>query len=90
MDELTELRGRIDAIDRELLRLLGARRRVVHEVARVKAREAIPVEQPDRRAHIAKSRTDWARDEGLDPEFVAELFRLLVDQSCRDETSRMP
>jgi chorismate mutase/prephenate dehydratase len=54
MDELAPLRRRIDAVDEEILRLLGERASIVLEVARVKERHQAPLHVPERESAILK------------------------------------
>ncbi len=84
-DDLSRHRRSIDDIDRELVRLLGRRRQAVLAVARIKAATEQSALQREREAEIVATRRRWADAEGLDPEHADELFRLLMDQACRDE-----
>ncbi|MBN8508736.1 MAG: prephenate dehydratase [Burkholderiales bacterium] len=49
---LLALRGRIDAVDRELLALLNRRARLAQEVGELKKREGTPVFRPEREAQV--------------------------------------
>ena len=49
---LAELRGQIDALDAEIVRLLSARGEVARAVGRVKAGEGAPVYSPDREKQV--------------------------------------
>jgi chorismate mutase/prephenate dehydratase len=51
-DALQQLRGRIDAVDRELLALLNRRARLAQEVGELKKREGTPVFRPEREAQV--------------------------------------
>lgn len=50
--ELAELRRRIDALDEQIVALLGARGRLAADVGRVKAAAGLPVYAPDREHEI--------------------------------------
>lgn len=82
-EALADARARIDAIDRELQRLLNDRARCVLDVARIKSRSAADTEpvyyRPEREAMVL--RAVMARNEGpLADEDVARLFREIM--SC--------
>lgn len=74
---LSEVRTEIDAIDREILALLGRRAGYVHAAARFKATEEA-VHAPERQAAMFRTRREWAREEDLDPEFIERLYRELI------------
>lgn len=83
---LAEVRDAIDAIDRELLALLGRRAGYVHAAARFKA-DAASVRAPERVRAMLEQRRAWAAEQGLDPEVVAQVFTLLVEYFTRREQS---
>jgi isochorismate pyruvate lyase len=74
---LAGVRAEIDGIDREILALLGRRAAYVHRAARFKT-SATAVAAPERQAAMLQTRREWARDEGLDPDFIERLYRGLV------------
>lgn len=75
---LGEARGRIDAIDEEILRLLGARQMAVAEVAEVKKDHGLPVYHPAREEDLLSRRRAEADRLGLDADMVEEIFRTLL------------
>jgi isochorismate pyruvate lyase len=77
-ETLEDVRAGIDGLDRELLALLGRRAAYVHAAARFK-RDAQAVRAPERFQAMLEQRREWAREEELDPEVVAQLFTLLVE-----------
>lgn len=81
---LDDVRTAIDALDREILALLGRRAAYVHAAARFKT-DAASVRAPDRVQAMLEQRRAWAAEEGLDPDVVAELFTLLVAYFIRRE-----
>ncbi len=86
-DELSVLRARIDAVDRELLRLLGQRLVIAREVATLKAGEGLAVHQPERERQVLATRVAWAGEHGLDPGDVTRLFELVMRASRRVQES---
>lgn len=82
---LKPFRTKIDEIDRSIIDLVGKRIRIVHEIARFKAKNHIPMMQERRIQELFDSRMEEASRQGLDRDFVARLFRAIVDYSCRLE-----
>ncbi len=78
---LQALRSRIDEIDREIVRLLQLRKDVVDRVAGCKRRLGLPVYHPAREEDLISRRRDQAREAGLDPDMVEDVFRRVVRAS---------
>jgi isochorismate pyruvate lyase len=74
---LQDVRREIDAIDEQIVRLLGRRAAYVHAAARFKTSEA-HVAAPDRQAAMLEVRRRWAEREGLSPDVIEEIYRRLV------------
>jgi len=73
---LSELRSQIDAIDRQIVELLGRRAALMQAVAR--AKEGRPsFRDPGREEEVLNRIREWARREGIDPEVLAGVYRLL-------------
>jgi chorismate mutase len=83
--ELADFRRRIDALDDELVALLGRRFSIIREVAVVKQTAGIPAFLPDRVMEVIRRSADLAPDHRLDQSFVAALYDLIVGESCRLE-----
>ncbi len=80
-DTLEGLRAEIDRIDRDLVSLLAERRRVVARVADHKRRLGLPVYHPAREEDLISRRREQAREAGLDPDLVEDVFRAIVRAS---------
>jgi chorismate mutase/prephenate dehydrogenase len=78
MTELDILRQKIDTVDAEILTLLAKRLQIVQEVAEYKAKNDIPVYQPGREAEIMAKIKDMATKKDLDPEYVEEMFKIIM------------
>ncbi|MFJ8041052.1 chorismate mutase [Kitasatospora sp. NPDC096147] len=74
---IAELRGRIDALDEQLIAVLAERVGVVREVARHKTDEAA-VRAPDRVEQVVAKVRALAEAHGLPPELVEKVYRLLI------------
>ena len=84
---IEELRGRIDVIDEQLVRLLNVRVACAVEVGRLKHEAGVPIYQPDREAHVLasvrKAATDLAGP--LTAEAVVRIFERVIDEARRAE-----
>ena len=81
--ELEDFRKKIDSIDREVLSLLSERMALAPEIAKIKQAASEPVLQPERVAEMINSRKRSASDLGLDPDFIEQLFSLIIRESMR-------
>ena len=79
-ENLQDVRDACDAIDREIVALLGRRMPYVRTAVRFKRSEA-DIMQPDKMPAFMRERREWAADEGLDANFVERLYQVLVDHS---------
>lgn len=87
MSALTELRARIDQLDRRLVEVLAERLSVCTEVARVKEGTDTPVIQPARVRDVITTRRQWAIDAHVDPDFAEQVFRVLLAETHRIEVA---
>jgi isochorismate pyruvate lyase len=74
---LQDVRAAIDRIDRDIVALLGRRRRYVHAAAAFKTDET-SVRAPERVAAMMAQRKAWAVEENLDTAFVEQIFQSVV------------
>ena len=74
--DLTQLRSQIDLIDRQIVELLGRRAGLMQAVARAKKGRP-SFRDPGREEEVLNRIRDWARREGIDPEVLADVYRLL-------------
>ncbi|MFC3809924.1 chorismate mutase [Lacihabitans lacunae] len=88
-NQLDNLRGRLDNLDRELLEVLASRMSVVEQLGEYKRDNNVAVLQLDRWKQVHNSRADWAKSLNLYPEVVEELFKLIHMESIRKQTEVM-
>jgi isochorismate pyruvate lyase len=74
---LSDVRLEIDRIDEQIIGLLGQRAGYVKAAAQFKINEAA-VTAPERQAAMMKVRRQWATREGLDADFIEDMYRRLV------------
>jgi chorismate mutase len=86
---LEPFRDRLDAIDGELIRLLGERFRICREVAVHKSSHEIPMMQPGRVEIVRARYLDGAGEVDLPGEFAGDFFDLMIAATCRAEDELM-
>jgi 3-deoxy-7-phosphoheptulonate synthase len=72
------LRDEIDRIDREVVELIARRLRRALEIAALKQERGLPLRSPEREAELLAEAQEEGRRFGLEDDFVAELFDLLL------------
>lgn len=86
---LSNLRQQIDAINRELVLLLGKRLNIARAIARVKKEQALPVLDAEREASILLEITALAKQHQLCPHVIQEIFHILLNYT-RSEMGETP
>lgn len=79
-----EVREEIDIIDREVIDALSKRFQYVIAAARFKTSEA-SVRAPDRFYAMLQQRREWAKESGLNPDVVENIYRALVNYYIEEE-----
>lgn len=89
MLDLSNLRTRLDRVDRDLIALLAERHGIIQEVAHYKASGDARLFDPIREQEILDRLGAIAREHGLDAHFVASLFEKILDYSVRYQTDHL-
>jgi chorismate mutase len=89
LQTLDELRGQIDKLDAELLRLMGTRMKVSEEIGKVKKNQGITIFQAGRWDLILKKSIDLGALEGLSEEFISKIFKAIHEESINHQTQIM-
>ncbi len=79
--DLSTLRDRIDAVDRQIIALLAERLRIVEEVALAKLEAASPFRDREREERLLLRLREHAARAGLDPHEIERLYRVIMDLS---------
>jgi len=82
---LADLRLEINRLDKELLSLLGRRRKIAAQVIEVKRETGRPVRDELREQELLNSWVQSGEEEGLDPYFVSRIFHEVVSDSLRSQ-----
>jgi isochorismate pyruvate lyase len=75
---LEDVRRGIDALDLDIIRLIGERSQYVKAAAKFKTSEA-GVRASERRQAMLEERRQWAEQEGLSPDVIQKLYEGLID-----------
>ena len=82
MSDMQTFRQEIDSLDEELIKALARRFDIVRQVAAYKSQAGVPVMQPDRIQQIKERCTDLGSRYGVRPEFLHQLYDLIIEESC--------
>ena len=85
MEDLRELRERIDGIDGELARLFEARMAAAAEIAARKLALALPVRDPAREREVLDKAAARIADPALRPRFAALMEALMAQSRAYQE-----
>jgi len=83
LDELARCREEIERIDNEIIALLARRLGLGKRTGELKRAAGLPILDPTREAAVIRRVTGVARDAGLPPEPVREMFWQIVGMSRR-------
>ena len=78
-------RAKIDSLDKQLMKVLGERERIVKEIGIYKAKNHIPPLQEARFKQVVAKGIAAGREENLSAEFVTELLNAIHKESLRIE-----
>jgi len=81
---IEEVRMEIDAIDADLINLIGKRAGYVQAAASFK-KDKSAVKAPDRIASMLSQRRQWALQHQIDPDVIEALFNTLLDYFLNKE-----
>jgi isochorismate pyruvate lyase len=84
-DNLAEVRARIDAVDRELVRVLAERAAYVRQAVRFK-RDAAEAAAPARVEQVVANARRLAAAHGTDPDLVERVYRAMIAWFVAAET----
>ena len=79
--DLSTLRDRIDAVDRQIIALIAERLRIVEDVAVAKLEAASPFRDREREERLLLRLREHATTAGVDPHQIERLYRVVMDMS---------
>jgi len=87
--ELSEIREHIDRLDRAMVLILAERMSLIPKVAEYKKKHNIQRYQPEREKAVLGEKTKMAKELGLNPELIADLFKRIIEDAHRMEKEIM-
>lgn len=87
--DLSTLRDRIDAVDRQIIELLAERLRIVEEVADAKLEAASPFRDRSREERLLLRLREHATAAGIDPHEIERLYRVIMDMSVAHQEAHV-
>lgn len=88
-EKIGPMREEIDRIDSEILSLLTRRQAQVEKVVALKKACDVPVYHPAREEDLISRLRSQAQAAGMDPDFLEDLYRVILRQSRVKQTRRM-
>ncbi len=81
--ELGEVREHIDRIDDSIMQLISERMVLAMKAKECKARSGASIKDDAREREVIARMARKAVQLGLDAKFVEDIYRLLIEESCR-------
>ncbi|MEE2745031.1 MAG: chorismate mutase [Bdellovibrionota bacterium] len=88
-DQLTTLRSKIDAVDKEIIELLKVRMNIVKDIGHEKSKKNITALQKNRLNHLISERVLWGQSLNLSHEYIDEVFQVIHSASVKKQTDLM-
>jgi chorismate mutase len=79
MDELAELREKVDATDDQILRTIAQRVKICRAIGELKKHQGKPVQDLNREVQVIKRARERAELFKLDPDKIERLYREIVN-----------
>lgn len=83
MEEISQLRRKIDEIDEEILRLLKERIEISRLIGRIKQEHGVPIRDPQREEEKYKHIAMKATELGLNLDEVRTIYQNIITMSVR-------
>ena len=84
-NQLNSLRRQIDTVDRRVVRALASRLRLVSLIGLEKKRLGLAIVDHGRENKVLSSVRAMAVSEGLDSELIQSVFKLVIEQSRKEQ-----
>ena len=84
--DLKLVREEIDKIDNEIKNLLVSRMALIPIITKIKMENGMKLHQPEREEAIYNSIKEFAKDKGIDSDFIIEIYRIIIKKSLEMET----
>jgi len=84
---MADIRAEIDAIDHQVVALIGKRAGYVAAASKFKTSQS-SVQAPERQKAMLQQRREWAEQEGLSPDVIEQMYRDLVAYFVGEELDK--
>lgn len=81
---IQEIRDVIDEIDYEILTSYAKRNEYVEAIVKFKT-DKHGIIAGERQLEVLQKRSDWAKQLGLDPELIKEIYKILINWNIQKE-----
>lgn len=81
MNKIKNIRGKIDGLDKKILKILEERLLLSTEIGKAKKKEGEKIYQPKREKEITKRLVEEGKKHDLDTKFIDKLFKLIIKES---------
>ena len=88
-ESLDQIRKTIDKLDQTIINALGERQRIVRSVLVDKLEHSKEIRDPKREERMMESIRKKATEAGMDPYFLEQLFREVINHSVRYQTNAL-
>ena len=85
ISQLEQLRNKINNIDKDLIDTLAQRMIISEKIGEYKKVNSVTTYQNERWIEIFNTRKEWARKLNVSEEFVADIFKLVHEESVRKQ-----
>lgn len=86
---ITDVRNEIDNIDNMIISLLSERFEYVKEVVKYKEKTADGIVAADRKKAVLERRRQLAKEKGLDPDVIGDIYEKLINYFISEEMKIM-
>ena len=82
---LEKLREEIDQLDQDLLKILSKRKETIKKISQIKQVTNLPLKDLIREREMFTQREQLAQEYNLNPQFIENLFKLIINQSIKEQ-----
>lgn len=87
-DRISELRKRIDSVDRTILRLLEERLKIAREIMKIKIKKGLKITDRKRESEILKNLTKKTKNEIL-KKYLFQIYRIIFKMSKMQRSNKI-
>ncbi|NPA62044.1 MAG: chorismate mutase [Methanococci archaeon] len=80
-EELNEIRKKIDEIDSKILELIAKRNSLAKDVAEIKSKMGIPINDEEREKYIYDRIRKLCREHNVDENIGVQIFKILIEHN---------